>query len=61
MYAGAFLTSGVLEDASLLQIFTKPVGQTGVIHEIIQRKGNKSFSTANVKRLMDSTREIEKA
>ena len=56
-----FLTSGVLEDANLLQIFTKPVGQTGVIHEIIQRKGNKSFSTANVKRLMDSTREIDKA
>ena len=52
-----FLTSDVLEDANLLQIFTRPVVQTGVIHEIIQRKGNKSFSTANVKRLMDSTRE----
>jgi methylmalonyl-CoA/ethylmalonyl-CoA epimerase len=54
-----FLSDGVLEDSNLLQIFTKPVDETGIIHEIIQRKGNKSFSTANVKRLMDSTREAE--
>ncbi|HEY3411594.1 MAG TPA: VOC family protein [Armatimonadota bacterium] len=51
-----FLSADILEDANLLQIFTKPVAQTGVIHEIIQRKGNKSFSTNNVKRLMESTR-----
>lgn len=54
-----FLTKDVLEDANLLQIFTKPEPNTGIIHEIIQRKGNKSFSTNNVKRLMDSTREAD--
>lgn len=54
-----FLTQDVLEDASLLQIFTKPEPNTGIIHEIIQRKGNKSFSTNNVKRLMDSTRDAD--
>lgn len=53
-----FLTDDILEDSNLLQIFTKPQADTGVIHEIIQRRGNKSFSTANVKRLMDSTRDV---
>lgn len=52
----SFLSDDVLEDANLLQIFTQPDPATGVIHEIIQRKGNKSFSTKNVKRLMESTR-----
>jgi len=52
-----FLSDDVVEDANLLQIFTRPQADTGVIHEIIQRKGNKSFSTTNVKRLMESTRE----
>lgn len=51
-----FLSDDVLEDANLLQIFTHPHPDTGIIHEIIQRKGNKSFSTRNVKRLMESTR-----
>lgn len=54
-----FLTEDVLEDANLLQAFTMPEKRTGIIHEIIQRKGNKSFSTNNVKRLMDSTRELD--
>jgi 4-hydroxyphenylpyruvate dioxygenase-like putative hemolysin len=53
-----FLSQDVLEDANLLQIFTRPEPNTGIVHEVIQRKGNKSFSTTNVKRLMDSTREI---
>ncbi|HLB94717.1 MAG TPA: VOC family protein [Nitrospiria bacterium] len=51
-----FTTNDVLESEELLQIFTHPAPETGVIHEIIQRKGTKSFSVANVKRLMASTK-----
>jgi methylmalonyl-CoA/ethylmalonyl-CoA epimerase len=53
-----FTTKDVLESEALLQIFTHPAPQTGVIHEIIQRKGNKSFSVENVRRLMASTKNI---
>ena len=55
-----FTTSEILESEELLQIFSKPAPETGVIHEIIQRKGDKSFSTTNIKRLMASTKEVEK-
>jgi methylmalonyl-CoA/ethylmalonyl-CoA epimerase len=55
-----FTTKDVLESESLLQIFTRPAPQTGVIHEIIQRKGSKSFSVENVKRLMASTGKINR-
>jgi 4-hydroxyphenylpyruvate dioxygenase-like putative hemolysin len=51
-----FTTEDVLESEELLQIFTKPAPETGIIHEIIQRKGTKSFSVDNVKRLMASTK-----
>lgn len=54
-----FTTNDVLESEELLQIFTHPAPETGVIHEIIQRKGTKSFSAANVKRLMASTRRLQ--
>lgn len=55
-----FTTSEILESEELLQIFSKPAPETGVIHEIIQRKGEKSFSTTNIKRLMASTKDVEK-
>jgi 4-hydroxyphenylpyruvate dioxygenase-like putative hemolysin len=55
-----FTTPEVLESEELLQIFTKPAPETGIIHEIIQRKGNKSFSATNVKRLMASTKDLNK-
>jgi methylmalonyl-CoA/ethylmalonyl-CoA epimerase len=55
-----FTTDEILESEELLQIFTKPAPQTGVIHEIIQRKGTKSFSTTNIKRLMASTKDLDK-
>ncbi len=53
-----FTTEDILESDELLQIFTQPAPETGVIHEIIQRKGSKSFSTSNIKRLMASTRDL---
>lgn len=53
-----FTTDDVLDSEELSQIFTQPAPDTGVIHEIIQRKGRKSFSTANIKRLMASTRDL---
>jgi methylmalonyl-CoA/ethylmalonyl-CoA epimerase len=53
-----FTTRDILESEELLQIFTHPAPETGVIHEIIQRKGTQSFSVSNVKRLMASTREL---
>lgn len=56
-----FTTDEVLESEELLQIFTKPAPETGVIHEIIQRKGTKSFSTTNIKRLMASTKNLDKS
>lgn len=52
----AFLSDDVLEDANLLQMFTRPHPDTGIVHEIIQRKGNKPFRTENAGRLMESTR-----
>lgn len=55
-----FTTEDVLDSEELTQIFTKPSPETGIIHEIIQRKGNKSFSVNNVKRLMASTRDLNK-
>lgn len=54
-----FTTPEILESEELLQIFTKPAPETGVIHEIIQRKGDKSFSTTNIKRLIASTKGLE--
>lgn len=54
----SFTTDGILESEELLQIFTKPAQETGVIHEVIQRKGTKSFSTTNIKRLMASTKDL---
>jgi methylmalonyl-CoA epimerase len=56
-----FMSEEPLEDTALIQIFSIPSPETGVIHEIIQRKGTKSFSTKNVKALMDSTRETADA
>jgi methylmalonyl-CoA/ethylmalonyl-CoA epimerase len=56
-----FTTQDVLDSEELTQIFTKPAPDTGIIHEIIQRKGSKSFSVNNVKRLMASTRDLNKA
>ena len=53
-----FTTDEILESEELLQIFTKPAQETGVIHEVIQRKGSKSFSTTNIKRLMASTKDL---
>lgn len=53
-----FTTKEVLDSEELTQIFTKPAPETGIIHEIIQRKGSKSFSVNNVKRLMASTKEL---
>ncbi|MBI3994743.1 MAG: VOC family protein [Nitrospirae bacterium] len=55
-----FTTEDVLDSEELTQIFTKPAPETGIIHEIIQRKGSKSFSVANVKRLMASTKDLDK-
>jgi methylmalonyl-CoA/ethylmalonyl-CoA epimerase len=54
-----FLTEDAIENDDLVQIFSKPHGDTGVIHELIQRKhpDAKGFATENVKQLMDSTRE----
>jgi methylmalonyl-CoA/ethylmalonyl-CoA epimerase len=53
-----FTTEDVLDSEELTQIFTKPAPETGIIHEIIQRKGSKSFSVNNVKRLMASTKDL---
>jgi 4-hydroxyphenylpyruvate dioxygenase-like putative hemolysin len=55
-----FTTEEVLDSEELTQIFTKPAPETGIIHEIIQRKGSKSFSVNNVKRLMASTKDLDK-
>jgi 4-hydroxyphenylpyruvate dioxygenase-like putative hemolysin len=55
-----FTTEDVLDSEELTQIFTRPAPETGIIHEIIQRKGSKSFSVNNVKRLMASTKELNK-
>lgn len=53
-----FLSEKQIENDDLIQIFTRPNPDTGVIHELIQRKhpGAKGFATENVKKLMDSTR-----
>lgn len=55
-----FLSEKQIENDDLIQIFTRPHEETGVIHELIQRKhaGAKGFATENVKKLMDSTRNL---
>ena len=55
-----FTTQDPIENDDLAQMFTKPNPETGVIHELIQRKheGAKGFATENVKKLMDSTRNL---
>ena len=55
-----FLSEKQIENDDLIQIFTRPHEDTGVIHELIQRKhaGAKGFATENVKKLMDSTRNL---
>jgi methylmalonyl-CoA epimerase len=55
-----FLSEKQIENDDLIQIFSKPIPETGVIHELIQRKhpDAKGFATENVKRLMESTREV---
>ena len=55
-----FLSEKQIENDDLIQIFTRPHDDTGVIHELIQRKhpGAKGFATENVKKLMDSTRNV---
>ncbi len=56
----AFLSEKQIENDDLIQIFTRPHADTGVIHELIQRKhpDAKGFATENVKKLMDSTRDL---
>jgi methylmalonyl-CoA/ethylmalonyl-CoA epimerase len=55
-----FLSEKQIENDDLIQIFSKPIPETGVIHELIQRKhpDAKGFATENVKQLMDSTRHL---
>jgi methylmalonyl-CoA/ethylmalonyl-CoA epimerase len=55
-----FTTEEPIENDDLAQMFTKPNPETGVIHELIQRKhaDAKGFATENVKQLMDSTRNL---
>ena len=55
-----FLSDKQIENDDLIQIFSRPNEDTGVIHELIQRKhpGAKGFATENVKKLMDSTRDL---
>lgn len=55
-----FLSEKQIENDDLIQIFTRPHEDTGVIHELIQRKrpDAKGFATENVKKLMDSTRNL---
>lgn len=55
-----FASEKEIENGDLIQIFTKPDADTGVIHELIQRKhpDAKGFATENVKKLMDSTRDL---
>lgn len=56
-----FLSEKQIENDDLIQIFTRPDPATGVVHELIQRKhpGAKGFATENVKKLMESTREVK--
>lgn len=55
-----FLSEKQIENDDLIQIFSRPNDETGVIHELIQRKhpDAKGFATENVKQLMDSTRNL---
>ena len=55
-----FLSEKQIENDDLIQIFSRPIKETGVIHELIQRKHPeaKGFATENVKKLMDSTRNL---
>lgn len=52
-----FLSEEPLECPGLEQVFTKPSELTGVIYELISRTG-KGFCEANVKGLMESTKEM---
>lgn len=56
-----FLSEKQIENDDLIQIFSRPIEETGVIHELIQRKhpGAKGFAAENVKQLMDSTRDLK--
>jgi methylmalonyl-CoA/ethylmalonyl-CoA epimerase len=56
-----FMSEKQIENEDLIQIFTKPIVETGVVHELIQRKhpGAKGFAMENVKKLMDSTRDAK--
>jgi methylmalonyl-CoA/ethylmalonyl-CoA epimerase len=55
-----FLSEKQIENEDLIQIFSRPDPDTGIIHELIQRKhpGAKGFATENVKRLMESTKAV---
>lgn len=54
-----FLTDEPMECDNLLQIFSFPNPYTGIIYEFIQRKNEKlGFCKDNVKKLMDSTKEL---
>ena len=50
-----FLSDKPMECPGLKQVFTKPSELTGVIYELISRKG-KGFCEVNVKGLMESTK-----
>ena len=52
-----FLSDEPMECPGLKQVFTKPSELTGVIYELIKRDGD-GFSEANVKGLMESTKEL---
>ena len=52
-----FLSEEPMECPGLKQVFTKPSELTGVIYELIERNGD-GFCEANVKRLMESTKEL---
>ena len=52
-----FLSEKPMECPGLKQVFTEPSKLTGVIYELISRTG-KGFCEDNVKRLMESTKEL---
>lgn len=52
-----FLSEEPMTCPGLKQVFTKPSELTGVIYELIERDGD-GFCEANVKRLMESTKEL---
>ncbi len=52
-----FATNEPLTCPGLVQVFTKPSELTGVIYELIERE-NHGFCQANVKALMESTKDF---